>query len=80
MEPIVKGHAPLPVASEPQEKIPVALDFTSQFTAFSDETVRLVVEAVPKKPVPETPKAVELPYVSVSRPCESNDDVALPPK
>jgi len=44
------------------------------------ESVRLVVLAVPKKPVPETPKAVELPYVSVSRPAESNEEVAEAPK
>ncbi len=51
---VVVAHLSFPVASVPQEKVPVEFDFTSQFAAFSAETVRLVVEAVPKYPVPET--------------------------
>jgi hypothetical protein len=42
---VVVAHLSFPVASVPQEKVPVEFDFTSQFAAFSAETMRLVVDA-----------------------------------
>jgi hypothetical protein len=42
---VVVAHLSFPVASVPQEKEPVELAFTSQFAAFSAETMRFVVDA-----------------------------------
>ncbi len=59
---VVVAHfdaASIEFASVPQEKTPVLDDFTSQFAAFNAETVRFVVEAVSKYPVPETESAVD---------------------
>src|SRR3989344_6776726 len=58
----VKGYVPLPSASVPHENVPSAPALTSQFAVLSPETMRLVVLAVPKNPVPETEIAVELAY------------------
>ena len=42
----VKGYVPSPCASVPHENVPPAPAFTSQFAAFSPETMRFVVLAV----------------------------------
>src|SRR3989344_1328250 len=44
----VNGSEPAPVASVPQERTPVVLDFTSQLALLRPETMRAVVEAVPE--------------------------------
>jgi hypothetical protein len=53
------GPSAVMPASVPHEKTPVDELFTSQFAAFSAETVRFVVDAVSKYPVPETESAVD---------------------
>ncbi len=42
--------------------VPVLSALRSQFAAFSAETMRLVEDAVPKYPVPETERAVDDAY------------------
>jgi hypothetical protein len=42
---VVVAHLSFPVASVPQEKVPNESAFTSQFAAFSAETIRFVVDA-----------------------------------
>ena len=44
----VKSEPPEPVASVPQESTPLVLAFTSQLAALRRDTVRLLVDAVPK--------------------------------
>jgi hypothetical protein len=71
-----------PVASVPHEKTPVDELFTSQFAAFSAETVRFVVDAVSKYPVPETESAVVDAYGATSDEPENErngDEVNWPP-